>query len=517
VLPLTFDSKASYAEQARAAGSTCIAEATSFVSHSYEYFFLEVVEAIAAWEAKDPSRASTFFYFDLLVVNQHGQGAVVDFERLRDEFGGSVRAIGHTILVLKWDNPVPLTRAWCVFEMGVTLAAKAKMEVIMPPQDAAAFKRALVKDFGSLTLKTCTVHVENAKAKEKSDQENIQRAIKESGGYLKTNQLVIGAMRAWMVGEARAELNAVPADQRATSALSNGLASLLWSLGKPGEAEALFREALAGHKRTHGRDHLSTLATTNNLGATLSDQGKLDEAEALYREALDGYKRTRGHAHPETLSSINNLAGLLSQKGELKEAEQLHREALKGRRCAQGNDHADTLTSINNLGILLQEQGSFGEAEALYREALAGRRRTLRSDHPSTLRTISSLAFFLKGQGKLDEAEPLFLEALAEQRRALGAHHEDTLRTTSHLAGVYFERERFGEAVPLYRQLVAGSLRALGKEHPRTASSMDMLNKALALMAQKGQQEGIKEEVREGPREVVVRQRLSPSCHCAII
>ena len=285
-----------------------VAPATAFISHAYDDEFLGAVDAIAALEAREGT--SAFYYFDLLVVNQHGQGAVVPFEVLQDEFGGSVAAIGRTLLVLKWDNPVPLKRAWCVFEMGTTLAVRAEMKVIMPPTDVAAFKEALVKDFDSLTYKTCRVDVEKASAREASDLANIKRAIEEGGGFLKTNQLVIGAMQAWMVEEARAALEEMPAEERATSALINNLASLLYTQGKLGDAEPLDREALAGCRRTLGDEHPDTLGSIYNFAGLLWKQGKKAEALEMYRQELEVSRRVLGEDHPETQKHLRNYNNL---------------------------------------------------------------------------------------------------------------------------------------------------------------------------------------------------------------
>jgi hypothetical protein len=89
------------------------------------------VEAAAAWEAPDERVAKggvIFYYFDLAVVNQHGQTGVVSFEALRDEFGGGVRGVGHTLFLLRYADPLSLRRAWCVFELGKTLACRARLE-----------------------------------------------------------------------------------------------------------------------------------------------------------------------------------------------------------------------------------------------------------------------------------------------------------------------------------------------------------------------------------------------------
>ena len=46
-------------------------------------------------------------------------------------FKDQVAVIGHTLLILHpWDKPIPLTRAWCVWEMYCTLDTKAEMCVL---------------------------------------------------------------------------------------------------------------------------------------------------------------------------------------------------------------------------------------------------------------------------------------------------------------------------------------------------------------------------------------------------
>ena len=109
--------------------------------------------------------------------------------------------------------------------MATTLAVGASMRVLMPPVDVAAFRTALRSDFDSLTYKTCRVDVEKAGAREKADLDNIQRVILEAGGFLKTNQLVIGAMKSWMVEEGRA---ALAADDGVVNSLSQGSHVFYW-------------------------------------------------------------------------------------------------------------------------------------------------------------------------------------------------------------------------------------------------------------------------------------------------
>ena len=470
VLPATGYTRTAYATQLLVAGSPHVAPATAFISHAYSDEFLGVLDAVAALEAREGT--SAFYYFDLLVVNQHGQGAVVPFEVLRDEFGRSVKAIGRTLLVLRWANPIPLQRAWCVFEMATTLAVGTGLKVLMPPVDAAAFREALERDFDSLTYKTCSVDVEKARAREASDLTNIQRVIREAGGFLKTNQLVIGAMQGWMVEEGRAALTGMEVGERGTSALISNLARLLYTQGKLGEAEPLFFEALVACRCKLGNDHPKTLITLNNLACLLRDQGKLDKAEPLCLEALAAYRRTLGNEHPDTLGSIGTLANLRRAQGKLEEAVPFYLEALAGSRRTLGNEHADTLGSINNLAGLLSDQGKLVEAESLLREALIACRRMLGNEHPDTLGTINNLAIIVSAQGNLNQAKPLYLEALAVKRRTLGNDHPSTLNSIFNFAGLLLRQGRREEALEQYRLELEGVRRVFGAHHPSTQKSL---------------------------------------------
>ena len=45
-----------------------------------------------------------------------------DKEFWTTHFREAIMSIGHTLLVLSpWDNPTPLTRAWCLFEIYSTI------------------------------------------------------------------------------------------------------------------------------------------------------------------------------------------------------------------------------------------------------------------------------------------------------------------------------------------------------------------------------------------------------------
>jgi hypothetical protein len=202
-----------------------------------------------------------------------------------------------------------------------------------------------------------------------------------------------------------------------------------------------------------GAEHPRTLISVNNLASLYNSQGRYGEAEPLYRRALAARERVLGAEHPRTLISVNNLAFLYKSQGRYGEAEPLYRRALAASERVLGPEHPHTLGSVNNLALLYQSQGRFGEAEPLSRRALAARERVLGAEHPDTLGSVNNLAALYDSQGRFDEAEPLYRRALAANERVLGAGHPQTITTQLNLAVLLVNQDRTGAALRQLRTL----------------------------------------------------------------
>ena len=371
------------------------------------------------------NRPRLFFWFDIFSNNQH-KAPNREFSWWQTVFRDNIGKLKRTLLVLEWDDPKPLSRAWCLWEMVSTVDTRSKFHVLMSPRNHKSFATALVKDLKNLVFKTCKVELRSAQAFNPSDRDNIFKAVEATAGFEEVNKVIIEIMRRWMVKSGKGALLGLPEEERAVSVLQNNLAGLLQDQGKLNEAEPLYREALEALRPTLGDTHPFTLISISNLGRLLQDQGKPNEAEPLLMDALEGSRRTLGDNHPDTLTSINNLASLLQAQGKLTEAEPLFREALEGLRRTLGDTHPNTLSGFNNLASFLKTQGKLNEAEPLYREALEARRRTLGDTHPETLTSINNLGSLLEAEGKLSEAEPLYREAVSGAKKTLGDAHPTT-------------------------------------------------------------------------------------------
>jgi hypothetical protein len=93
---------------------TSVARPTIFISHAWTFKWSVLLEAIRAFvAAENLEPASTYFWIDILCVNQHNaEGRPPEW--WSSIFKDAVQAIGWTVCVLApWDDPKPLTRAWC--------------------------------------------------------------------------------------------------------------------------------------------------------------------------------------------------------------------------------------------------------------------------------------------------------------------------------------------------------------------------------------------------------------------
>lgn len=153
------------------------------------------------------------------------------------------------------------------------------------------------------------------------------------------------------------------------SRLSN-LAQLLQATNRLGEAEPLYRRALAIDEKSLGPEHPNLAAELSNLAQLHADTNRLSEAEPLMRRALAIDEKSLGVEHPTVATQLNNLAGLLQHADRLGEAEPLFRRALAIDEKGLGPEHPDVAIRLNNLATIRAELGDWTEAAQLSRRAI---------------------------------------------------------------------------------------------------------------------------------------------------
>jgi tetratricopeptide (TPR) repeat protein len=168
---------------------------------------------------------------------------------------------------------------------------------------------------------------------------------------------------------------------------SENLASLSYFFSRMYVAE------LSSLPTTQESVHYSTvLQTANNLGVLYFNQGRIAEAEAMYRQALAGYEKALGPEHTSTLRTVNNLDVLYFNQGRIAETEVMYQQALMDYEKVLGPENTSALQIVKNLGILYNVQGRFAEAEVMYQRALVVYEKALGPEHTLTLQMVTTWA-----------------------------------------------------------------------------------------------------------------------------
>ena len=78
-------------------------------------------------------------WFDLFSNNQH-KAPAREFHWWQNTFQDSIRSIGKTVMVLApWNNPVPLTRGWCIWELYSTITTSSEFDVALSHRSRMEF------------------------------------------------------------------------------------------------------------------------------------------------------------------------------------------------------------------------------------------------------------------------------------------------------------------------------------------------------------------------------------------
>lgn len=473
IKPATEATRCSYCELLQTHRSDAVGVATVFISHAWKYAFLDVLDALRSHFVTQPD---VIIWFDLFSNNQH-ETAIHGFDWWSNTFKSAIATFGHTVMVFApWDNPIPLTRAWCLWELYCTIETKSLFEVALSPSQRQRFLTDIASDGAARSINRmfATITCEKSECFSEQDKEHIFHAVQATVGFAGVNAMIFKRLREWVTDVTKAELEKETNAHRREALMSN-LAGIYDSLGKYDKAEALLVECLALRRGSHGENHPSTLQSMNNLAGLFNRQGRYDQSENMYVDCLTRMRAHLGNDDPDTLTCMSNLAAVYDSQGKYEQAEGIYQECLAKCRVILGDKHPDTLAAMNNLAAVLDSLGKLDQAEAMYAQCLPLLRSELGDNHPNTLSTINNLASIYDAQGKLIQAEPFYEECLIKTRTALGQDHPNTLGSMNNLAALYFKQNKLPQALELYQDCLDKMQRVLGDAHPDVLTVLNSL------------------------------------------
>ncbi|KAJ3123737.1 hypothetical protein HK098_001669 [Nowakowskiella sp. JEL0407] len=455
----------------------CIGTATWFISHAWSCEFLQVVDAIFGFFDTEFPGIDVIIWFDLFSNSQHDTNRK-EFTWWTGTFMNAIQSLSNVLMIMvPWDDPIPLKRAWCVFELYACVFTKSRFEVGMSSEERMRFLNSVEEDPAKYFQMLSRVKSQNSDAFKNEDKVGIHQAIQTEIGFSQLDAIVFEVFRHWMVNAFKKEIAKSQGlgDNLQASYWTFALGRLFVDKGDLNEVEPLYVRCLQQWKVMLGENHRHTLICMNNLAGLYRSQGKYEHAEPLVMDCVERMREIMGDGHPNTLISIINLASLYNSQGKYSQAEYLYERYLGRMREILGNDHLSTLTSISNLAGVYVSQRKYERSESLYLECVERMKVSLGDDHPITLTCIKNLAQLYELQGRFENAERYFVDCLRLRKRLLGDVHPSTLVSINNLAHLYESQGRHKEALPLYIDCLEKRKQILGQEHPDTITSINNL------------------------------------------
>jgi tetratricopeptide (TPR) repeat protein len=241
------------------------------------------------------------------------------------------------------------------------------------------------------------------------------------------------------------------------------------------EAEPLFKRSLAIREKALAPDSPYIAMSLNNLALVYQAQARYGEADPLFKQAVQILEKARGPDHPDVAIGLTNLAGLYAEQGRYTEAEPLYQRAVAIFEKVLGPDNLYVAKTIGRQARLYEDEGRYADAEPLYVRAVAISQKVLGPDHPDVASAESDLTHLYDVQGRYAEAEPLYKSALPIQEKAFGASNHIVAVTLTNLGLLYLHQGRYPEAEPTYQAALQIDEKTLGPDHPDVASDLNNL------------------------------------------
>jgi tetratricopeptide (TPR) repeat protein len=444
--PLTSESNQSYCELLQQQNSIDVGEATVFISHAWKYNFVDVIEALEHHFISEPD---TFIWFDLFSNNQH-ESCKLPFEWWRDTFLNAIKKLGRVVLILSpWSNPIPLTRAWCLWEIYCAVKTNSKFEISITPSQHQSFITMITDDSGEFYKMLSNINVEKSECGKLEDKERIFSAVKLSVGMTMLNTIVIKKLREWVMNAINESLKDENISEVIIRDRLYAKASLLNGIGKYHESLEILEKCIQDFSNINeDRWYL----TYSLLGIVYDSQGNFTKAIEYHEKSLEIKLKTFGEDHPNVANSYNNIGSLYDSQGNYTKAIEYYVKSLEIRLKTLGEDHPDVADSYNNIGNVYDSQGNYTKALEYYENSLEIRLKTFGEDHPNVADSYNNIGNVYDSQGNYTKALEYHEKSLEIRLITLGEDHPDVDDSYNNIGNVYDSQGNYTKAIEYYEK-----------------------------------------------------------------
>ncbi|KAJ3041315.1 Kinesin light chain 3 [Rhizophlyctis rosea] len=419
------------------------APARWFISHTWQYLFLDTVDALFLFfEKRTPSEPDPVIWIDIFSLPQVGREKM-EVEWLRTVFCNSIATMGNLISVLSpWDKPIALTRTWCLYEVFTGGTVNANVHFAMPPHDMRTFQSELLKH-PDRCRRTIFMLSGLRLMESNATKEDDRKAIEEVVDHYELDSIILDLYVKWT---AQVLLSLISIAESSGDELD--LARLLRNLGK------LHLGGLIDYDQIDIDPAMEVDGVDvqmQELRLHFSPKGvriNREGATSPISRSLEIRERVLGPHHPETLAAVELLADVERGRGNKSGERALYSRLLEGKRQELGTDDPALLEYIEKLG------GA---------EAVELAKRTLGDDDPETHKFMSRLGDIYASQGSLDHAVEWYRNSIYAPRRASSEETLIVMDGVRSLARIYLHKGDYELAAQVLREGASRAERAWGK------------------------------------------------------
>ena len=206
-LPETQSKKCSFAElykdQLGHSGKPMVGKCRFFVSHAWSYQFSKLVEGLEWFEQGSTEREGAYYFLDYFSINQWTP--TDDLKSLE-----SIIRLSDALVLVVWPlkKPKPMTRAWCLYELNISIKHNIPIYVTFPEDQRFLMRAQMLTSTNMSELTELTnfkVDSKSAEATKKSDECMVKTEIKNSCGFawldMEVYQAVTKSMRILILSE----------------------------------------------------------------------------------------------------------------------------------------------------------------------------------------------------------------------------------------------------------------------------------------------------------------------------
>ncbi|KDO20990.1 hypothetical protein SPRG_13883 [Saprolegnia parasitica CBS 223.65] len=428
VVPLTKPTELSLVDHVDNDPTTAsfVAPANWYVSHAWQYLFLETVDSLERFFADRGLADDAVIWFCVFNNNQH-LASSYPFEYWSSTFKNGLAAIGNVVMIMHpWNDPIVLRRSWCVFEVYVAVTMGARFEIALARDQEATFLNDMT-DEGAIHRMLATIKCENSEATVPSDRDGIFDLIRAETSFIAVDRLIFSTLSNWIKSTLETSI-ASAASPAEKAARWRHLGHIYDRDNDDVETERCFRHAVTLFAQANGPNDLETLRTQSELAYCIALQRKPQlEWEPLFLSTLSALADLLGATHKTALVTRLRLAVALSWNGDHHGALTVGLGTLDLQRATFGLRHWRTAATLSAIGGAYNQLYMYRVAARYLRRAVLVQEETFGHDHTSTRSSVSRLTNALLNVGDAVRAVSMAKRLLASSERTLGPLHDTAI------------------------------------------------------------------------------------------